>query len=88
MRNRFNTKWTKHLKAEAEKEQLEKTIRASRTALDRLKQIIEEEVETLNNQEASLVDYTDASWSHKQAHRNGQRALAKSIIDLLSFTRD
>lgn len=88
MRSRFSTKWTKHLRTDAEKEQLEKTIRASRTALDRIKQIIEEEVESLNNQEASLTDYTDASWSHKQAHRNGQRAMAKSMIDLLSFTRD
>lgn len=88
MRSRFNSKWTKNKRNEAERVQLEKTILASRTALDRLKEIIEEEVELLNNQEASLNDYTDAAWSHKQAHRNGQRAFAKSILDLLSFTKD
>lgn len=88
MRSRFSTKWTKHIRNQKEREQLEATIRASRTALDRLKQIIEEEVELLNNQEASPNDFTDAAWAFKQAHRNGQRAFAKSVLDLLSFTKD
>lgn len=88
MRARFNTKWTKHLRDEAERLQFEKTIKASRTALDRLAQILREELEVLNNQEASLTDYDSAAWSHKQAHRNGQRAFAKTVLDLLTFSKE
>lgn len=88
MRTRFNTKWTKHLQNEAERLQFEKTVRASRTALDRLAQLLIEEVEALNNQEANISDYDSAAWSHKQAHRNGQRAFAKTVLDLLTFSKE
>jgi hypothetical protein len=80
-------KWTKHLKSEAEKEQFTKTLLGSRIALDRLQQILEEELKTLENQESSLSDYSDASWSHKQAHRNGERAFAKKVFELLLFQK-
>lgn len=87
MRQRVNMKWTKHLKSEAEKEQFIKTLLGSQTALDRLKQILEEELRTLENQESSLSDYSDASWSHKQAHRNGERSFAKKVFELLLFQK-
>lgn len=87
MRTPFNSRWTKHLRTEEERTNAKATILASRTALDRLKQLIAEEVEDLNNQEASSQDYDSPSWSHKQAHRNGQKAMAKSIIDLLTFEK-
>lgn len=86
MRQSFNSKWTKHL-PEQEKEQLKKTILASRTTLDRLKQLIVEELGSLENQENSLADYDSPAWSHKQAHRNGERAFAKKLLDLLTFEK-
>lgn len=88
MRARFNTKWTKHIRNEAERAQFEKTIKASRTALDRLATILREELQSLDNQEASITDYDSAAWSHKQAHRNGQRAFAKTVLDLLTFSTE
>lgn len=86
MRNRINLKWTKHVK-EADKEQFTKTVLASLPALNRLKEILEEELEQLSKQEASLSDYSDASWSHKQAHRNGERAFARKVLELLTFQK-
>lgn len=88
MRNRFNVKWTKHLTSETERAQFTKTVLASRTALDRLKVLIEEELKVLDNQESSLTDYSDAAWSHKQAHRNGERAFARMLLDLLTFHKE
>lgn len=87
MRNRFSSRWTKNLTEQADKERLQKTILGSRVALDRLKELIEEEVKALDNQEASLTDYDSPSWSHKQAHRNGERGFAKKIIELLTFEK-
>lgn len=87
MRDSFNTKWTKHLQNEKDKEQLAKTIMASRTALDRLRDILTDELKSLDNQETSISDYSDAAWSHKQAHRNGERAFAKKVLELLVFSK-
>jgi hypothetical protein len=88
MRNAFSTKWTKHITAEKDRDQFRKTILASRTALDRLHDILMDELKALDNQETSITDYSDASWSHKQAHRNGERAFAKIVLDLLTFSKD
>lgn len=87
MRTSFNSKWTKHLSNDQEKEQLRKTVLASRTALDRLKQLIAEELGALDNQEGSLADYDSPAWSHKQAHRNGERGFAKKILELITFEK-
>lgn len=86
VRQSFNSKWTKHL-PDQEREQLKKTILASRTTLDRLKQLIIEELGTLENQEGNLADYDSPAWSHKQAHRNGERGFAKKILELITFEK-
>lgn len=87
MRNRINMKWLKHVKSDAEKEQFTKTVLASLPALNRLRELLEDELEQLSKQETSLSDYTDASWGYKQAHRNGERAFAKKVLELLSFQK-
>lgn len=87
MRQRFNSKWTKHLPNEADREQLKKTILGSRTALDRLKQLLSEELDSLENQELSSTDYDSPSWAFKQAHRNGERTFAKKVFELLTFEK-
>lgn len=87
MRHRFNSKWTKHLPNESDKETLRKTILGSRIALDRLKELLSEELASLENQEASSTDYDSPSWAYKQAHRNGERAFAKKVFELLTFEK-
>lgn len=53
--------------------------------LKRLRDIIDEELQFLARQEATLDDYQDASWSHKQAHRNGQVASLNKIRTLITL---
>lgn len=87
MRQRFNSKWTKHIQNEQEREQFQKTVLASRTSLDRLKELIKDELNALENQEDNLTDYDSPAWSHKQAHRNGERGFAKKVLELLTFEK-
>lgn len=86
-RKSFSTRWTKHLSSPSEQEQLTKTILASQVALDRLAQLIEEDLKSLDQGEMSIKDFEDPAWSHKQAFRNGSRAYARSLLNLLSFQK-
>lgn len=49
---------------------------------DRLIYIVEQELEEMNRA-TTTADYTDAAWSHKQAHRNGKRDALTGILKLL-----
>lgn len=78
------TRWTAHL-PEEEKESFKRDIRASRSVLERLKQIIEEDEEALDKSELDQRSYSIPNWSHLQAHRNGNRqvyAVIKKLLDL------
>lgn len=77
--------WTRHL-PKKDKETFEKTVRNSVTVLSRLKTILDEEYESILKEEQSSSDFSDASWSHKQAFRNGEKARLKKIKDLLILT--
>lgn len=82
------TAWTKHLKDEAEKVKFEKYVRGSRLLLDRLKDIIQEDVDKLDTQEGSFKDFDIPNWEFKQAFRNGQRSTLKNIQRLLTIGED
>jgi hypothetical protein len=79
--------WTKHLKDSQSKTDLENTVRASRTALERLYQILEEKEGVVLRTEITLSDFDQPNWAHKQAFRNGQRAALKEIRELLEFIK-
>lgn len=80
--------WVRHLKDQDSKNRLEQAVRGSVTALARLHDLLEEQELTLNNQEASISDFEDPNWSHKQAFRNGQKNQLKEIKKLLAFTKE
>lgn len=70
--SRFSTAWTKHKRDPKEKQDLEAAIRNSTVALTRLQEIIDEHIEAVHTAERSSQQYDNASWSHLQAHRNGE----------------
>jgi hypothetical protein len=82
-----STQWTKHLRSEKEKEDFLAILGNSTTVLYRLRDILVEELTGINNSECSISDFEDASWSHKQAFRNGERARIKKLLDLLQPER-
>lgn len=79
--------WTKHLKDPQSKKKFEDTVRASRTALERLYEILQEKEGTLNRTETTVQDFDQPNWAHKQAFRNGQKASLKEMRELLDFIK-
>lgn len=68
------------------KEDLEKTLRNSAVAFNKLLEILEDRKRQLDTSEIR-EDYQSPSWSHKQAHRNGRRQELQDTIDLLTFIK-
>lgn len=83
----LSTAWTKHLKDEEKKKNLEGAIRNSTAALTRLRDILREDDAALSNQQVSQPD-NDASWAYRQAHLSGERLRIRKVLDLLSFLGD
>lgn len=77
--------WVKHLRDPHKREQLELTLRNSQVALNRLREVLQEMEDSLQQSESSLNDFDDPNWSHKQAFRNGAKSSLKQVKDLLDF---
>jgi hypothetical protein len=80
-----STGWTQGFKPE-EKENFLQALSGSRTVLDRLEQLLLQELEELTRLESSLEIYENPSWSHAQAHRNGIVAHIRKMLTLIKRT--
>lgn len=80
------TKWTSHLRNDPKaKEDFEKSIRGSKYILDRVKDILTEDLDAQERAEEDIRLYDNPSWSHKQAYMNGYRKglkVAIAVVDL------
>lgn len=83
----ISVQWAKHIKDEDQKKKFLQAVLASNLALSRLQEMVKERVQEINNSELKITDFEDSSWSHKQAFRNGQKAFAKELLDLLAFNK-
>lgn len=81
----MDTRWTKGMDAERAKSFID-LLNNSTAVFTKLKAILKDEEEAIARQECS--DYRDPSWSHVQAHRNGDRAAIRRVLKLLDFVRD
>lgn len=82
------TPWVRHLKDQDSRDNFERIVRGSVTALSRLYDLLEEEEEAIHNQEASTDDYLGTTdWAYKQAFRNGKKAQIRELKRLLGFTK-
>jgi len=79
------TAWTKHLKTATEIDEFEKYVKGSRRLLNRLNEILQENINQLVVTELSLKDYDNPSWAYKQAFRNGQKSALNSIQRLINL---
>lgn len=78
----LSNKWFSGVRPE-DKQTRDETVRNARFVLDILTEIIEQDLKELDT--CRSEDYETASWSHKQADRNGQR---RALMNLLKLTRD
>lgn len=79
--------WIKHLSNQdsERRDNFEAAVRNSTIALGRLRELLQESLEGLNNKEFTDKQFEDPNWSHKQAYWNGQRSAFKQILNLLTF---
>lgn len=77
--------WTKHLKSQKEREDFEKVVRNSTLVLSRLKEILEERLDTIDRMELSHEAYENPAWAYKQAFWNGDRKGLTRALELLEF---
>lgn len=80
----MKTVWFKNTKTEVEREDLKRGL-LNNSYLQLLKELLEDELRDLDRKETNPVDYSQASWSHLQAHRNGYRQHLMQTLHLLEF---
>ena len=80
----MKTIWFKDCKSEKDREDLKISLRND-SNLYLLRELLEAELRDLDNREVSTQDYSTASWSHLQAHRNGYRQHLVQTQNLLNF---
>jgi hypothetical protein len=79
----LSLRWSQHLNNKKEKEDFEFLVKNNTVLLSRLKNILEEEEQTIFTSETKLDDFSDPNWSHKQAFRNGQLSVLRKLKLLL-----
>ena len=80
--------WVKNLNDPTERDNFEKTLRSSKTALSRLIDLLDEKEAEINRQEATVDDFINTDWAFKQAFRNGQKSMVREIRQLMAFTKE
>ncbi len=72
--------WTQGLQGQ-EKADVEALVKSNTILLDRLTKILYNM--QVSREQSVLGDYDTPSWSHKQAHLNGESAVIKKLLDIL-----
>ena len=75
----INSKWTSNLNGKPKKD-FEDVVKNSSMLLDRLTEIVEQQIESIQN--TSKEDYDNSAWAYKQADRNGQVRAYRDILKL------
>lgn len=78
---RISSAWTQGLK-DQEKRDVEEIVKTSTILLDRLDKILYNMQES--KETSVLPDYDSPSWSHKQAHLNGQLDMIRQLRNILT----
>lgn len=77
--------WTQHLDEEASKDRFRMSVSASKTILDRLKDIISERENVINSIETGVDIYSKPGWDAILAHYNGEKAALKFVKKLIDL---
>ena len=80
---RLPTKWTNGITKKEDKDDLRKRIESSKDVLDRLKVMLEIELESSVKEASSEENFSMPSWSEYQASKLGEQRALRAVIDLL-----
>lgn len=79
------TRWTQHLTTEEDKQKFRNSVLSARVVLERLRDIVNEDEDSLSHSELGQKQYDISNWSELQAHKNGNRQYMhemRLLIDL------
>lgn len=79
----MKTAWLKGAKTLDAKKERKALIQAGKPALKLLKQILESELQTLEDNELKNDVYNASNWAYLQADTNGSKRTYRKVIDLL-----
>jgi hypothetical protein len=80
--------WTKNCKSEEDKASLESSILGSKIALNRLRDLMKEDEDGINNREVSSKTYDLPNWEYRQADVNGYRRCLREYQKLLNLDQE
>lgn len=78
--------WTKGIKDPEEAKKVQESVRNCQKVLDILSEICYNSIVEL--EKTKISDYDSPSWSHKQAHKNGEIEALKRVIELCKLEKD
>lgn len=81
----MKTRWTSHLKTQEEKDRFESSLRNSRFVLERLEDIMREDLSQMDSLATNMQDYQSPSWAYIQADRNGAKRHLLRYLKLLNL---
>lgn len=81
------TKWTSNIRDPNIKEQFEGSLKSAKPVLDRLTDILREDLSALHSMEESITQYVGGDWAYKQAHTNGFKACLRKVIKLIDLDK-
>jgi len=68
-----------------EKERFEHHVKSSKPALDRVKVLIEEQLEDTDHTETSVKQFEDPNWAYLQAYKNGFKSALKILYKFVDL---
>jgi hypothetical protein len=80
-----NLMWTKRIKDPQKKEEFIKTLKASRTLIDRFTEILDELEDEIIRDQNTVSRYDNPAWAYRQAYHNGCTAQLRKIKDLFKL---
>jgi len=85
----IQTAWTSHLSTEESRKSFEAKLfnMANDPAIVRLLELVEKRRQELLRREQTIEAYDTPSWSHRQAHINGEIACLNYVSGLLAFAK-
>lgn len=77
--------WTQHITDNKEKEDFRNSVLGAKRVLERLKALMQMDLEALNLKEVNTESYEIPNWDYKQAHTNGNKACLYKYLKLIDL---
>lgn len=81
----MHTVWTNNLKDPIEKERFEASYNSSETVLNRLVELLDDMIKSLERSSEGLKQYQSPNWAAETAHKNGMASAYKAVKELVTI---